>query len=231
MSKKRILVIDDDPRILSSIKEILTEEGFFVITAASSDEALYKTKRSTPDLIILDIMLPEMSGWDVCRVLKGDERTQSVPVLMISGTSVKSKDRETGLNLGADDYIIKPFHANELVARIRAILRRVKPESVRPSCLSAGDIRMDIERRAVTVKDKKIKLNKKEFSLLTVLMRERGRVLSKDFLLESIWERERCGKEQVVEITVQRLRKKIGGYGGKIETIHGLGYRLSDENR
>ncbi len=230
--KKRILIVDDNPRILTLIREALEEEGFMVMTAASSNEAVRKAKTSLPELILLDIMLPGIGGWEICRVLKNNIETKSIPIIIMTGTSVHPDDKIRGLEIGAFDYITKPFHSGELVARVKAVLRRreMKGQSRgkkgNGNVLTEKNIIVDVDNHMVQVNRKSVELRPKEFDLLAILLKQKGKVLSRRYLRESIWGREFSDDSRSVDMTVRRLREKLGKTASSIITVQTRGYKF-----
>lgn len=233
--KKRILIVDDDLRIIALIKESLEEEGFMVIAAMNSDEAVEKTLASLPDLILLDIVLPGMDGWKICRILKDNIRTRNIPIVIMTGTSVNPEDKIRGLEIGAFDYITKPFHSGELIARVKAVLRRgemqkeSKGRSGNEGVLTAKSITVDPDRRTVRVNKKHVKLRPKELDLLISLLKQKGKVLSRRFLTETVWGIEFSDNSRTVDMTVRRLREKLGKSADSIVTIQTRGYKYLEK--
>ena len=219
----KILVVDDDDKLRALIARALSEEGHVVESTADAEEAIYLAGETSYDAIVLDWMLPGRSGLDVCR----DMRTKGhwTPVLMLTAKDAL-EDRVTGLDAGADDYLVKPFAFSELTARLRALVRRGSVP--RPVELQAGDIRLDPATRAVSVGSTEISLTPKEFSLLEYLMRHKGRVLTRVSLIEHVWDFAYDGASNVVDVYVGYLRKKLGPEGDRLETIRGIGYRLKE---
>ena len=227
----RILVVEDDPDITALIAYQLTREGLRVETAASGSEALESISRDVPNLIVLDRMLPEISGDDVLKRLRSEPRTAAIPVLVLTAKR-EQQERIEGLELGADDYLTKPFSPQELVLRVQAILRRSEAFGVKAGgrVLRAGPIRMDVESHQVSVEGEEVNLTPTEFRLLQVLMDRRGRTQSRHQLLEEAWDVESRIADQIhtrtVDMHVRRLRGKLGPVGDWIETMRGFGYRL-----
>ncbi|MGB9681771.1 MAG: response regulator [bacterium] len=224
---EKILVVDDEKPIVDSIKITLHKEGFDVITSYDGEDALEKAKKENPDLIILDIMLPKLSGLEVCRIIR---RTSNVPIIMLTAKG-EDMDRVVGLELGADDYISKPFSMRELVARIKAVLRRAKI-SVTPKAIERiefGDIVVDIKGRIVTKNGIPIELSPKEFDLLVTLAENEGRVMSREYLLSHVWGDDYYGDERTVDVHIRWLREKLEGDSSNpkyIQTVRGIGYIL-----
>ncbi len=227
MIKKRILVLDDDKDILNLICELLRTEGYSVLTATSGKEGLKKIEDSVPDMLILDLNLPDMDGFEVCRVLRKEKRTKEIPIIMLTVKSAEAS-RVAGLEIGADDYVIKPFSQKELLARIKALFRRVGYEKAEEKpYLEVGSIRLDLHKHLLYVKGKAVDLTPMEFNLLYTLIKKKGQVLTRGFLTESVWGYEYFGSTRTVDVHIGRLRKKLGSFGDKIQTVEGVGYILN----
>jgi len=230
-SVPRVLVAEDEPDIAALIAYQLTREGFRVETAGSGSEALDAVGREIPDLVVLDRMLPDLSGDEVLRQLKSEPATANIPVLVLTAKR-EQEDRIQGLELGADDYLTKPFSPRELVLRAQAILRRVQESGVTSGgrILRAGPIRIDIGSHQATLDGEEMKLTPTEFRLLQALMERRGRTQSRKQLLEKAWEVDSGASDRIqtrtVDMHVRRLRSKLGEAGDWIQTIRGFGYRL-----
>ena len=226
MSKK-ILVIDDEKNIRDLIKFNLESEGYNIVMAADGKEGLDKVDSST-DLIVLDLMLPEMDGLTFCKKIRNHNEYSSIPIIMLTAKG-EEVDKILGLEMGADDYMTKPFSPRELVARIKAIFRRIKEfkedsEKLKDEIIEAGKLKLDIPRHEVIYGNEKIILTPKEFELLRYLIINQGRVLSRDLLLEKIWGYEYAGDTRTVDVHIRRLRKKIEA--DYIETVRGVGYKF-----
>ncbi len=224
-----VLIVEDEPDIRNLIVHHLTRDGFRCRTAATGAEALTRVRAAVPDLVVLDLMLPEMSGLEVCRRLRGDAATAAVPIIMLTAKA-DEVDRIVGLELGADDYVAKPFSPKELVARVRAVLRRARPgETGRP--LSAGTVSLDAARHVVTVDGRPVELTPKEFDLLRALLEAAGRVLSREHLLNRVWGYSRADEieSRTVDVHIRRLRAKLGAEERRITTVKGVGYRFEAE--
>ena len=187
-------------------------------------------KKERPSLIILDLMLPEMDGKDVCRALKADPNTQSIPILMLTAKA-EEVDRVIGFELGADDYVTKPFSPRELVLRVKAIQRRKEIPDERDKTILVGDLLIDIDRHQVSVKKKSISLTSTEFKLLVELITNKGRVQTRERLLDKVWGYTYEGYARTVDTHIRRLREKLGSFGDSIETIRGVGYRFREEDK
>jgi len=199
-----------------------------VLTALDGPSGLEKAKKERPGLIILDLMLPEMDGKEVCRALKTDSNTQSIPILMLTAKA-DEVDRVIGLELGADDYVTKPFSPRELILRVKAILRRKEAPVEREKTIQVGDLLVDIDRHQVSVKKKSISLTSTEFKLLVELITNKGRVQTRERLLDKVWGYTYEGYARTVDTHIRRLREKLGPLGNAIETIRGVGYRFQEE--
>ena len=227
----RVLVVEDEPDIAALIAYQLTREGFRVETAGNGPEALDAVGREVPDLVVLDRMLPGLSGDEVLARLKAEAATSGVPVLVLTAKR-EQEDRIEGLELGADDYLTKPFSPRELVLRARAILRRVQEVGGASGgrILRAGPLRLDVEAHRTSIDDEELSLTPTEFRLLQALMERRGRTQSRKQLLEKAWDVESGVSDRIqtrtVDMHVRRLRSKLGDVGGWIETVRGFGYRL-----
>ena len=219
---KTILVVDDERNIVDLVRLYLDKEGFAVVTARDGREALQLHERHDPDLVVLDLMLPEIDGLEVTRELR---RRGDTPILMLTARS-DDVDRIVGLELGADDYLTKPFNPRELVARVRAILRRTDVTTRGGRPIEIGVLRVDPRRRAAYVGSRRLELRPREFDLLAALAREPGVVLTRDGLLESVWGTDFPGETRTVDVHVAAVRAKLGDDGPPIETIRGVGYRL-----
>jgi len=222
-----ILVVDDEEPIQELLKFNLEKEGYEVITADDGPEALKTIEEKHPDLVVLDIMLPGMNGLEVCTQLRMNPRFSDLPVIMLTAKG-EEIDKVLGLEIGADDYITKPFSPRELLARIRARLRRLKPAEGGNELLR-GDLRMDLERFSVSIRGEYVELTPKEFELLRVLAAHPGKVYSRDELLERVWGYEYTGDTRTVDVHVRHLRQKVEKDPSNpeyIETLRGIGYRL-----
>lgn len=229
MSLRKILVVEDDATLLDVLKYNLEKEGYLVITAADGAQALESARAERPDLIILDIMLPGLSGFEVCRILR---KEMIVPILMLTAKT-EEVDKIVGLEIGADDYMTKPFSMRELLARIRAMLRRAEIGRLEPAGdqqrLKAGDLEIDVARHQVFLGGTKTELSPKEFDLLAFLARHRGFVFSREQLLEKVWGYDYTGDARTVDVHVRWLRQKIESdpaHPKRLVTVRGAGYKL-----
>ena len=222
-----ILVVDDEPDIVALVAYHLAKAGYRVSTAATGADALEASRRERPSLVVLDLMLPGLSGFDVLERLRADEATRDVAVLMLTARR-EEPDRIRGLSLGADDYLTKPFSPQELVLRIAAILRRVAAPAPAAAAdvLQLGALRIDRAAHRVSVDGADVELTPTEFKLLLLLAERRGRVQARSHLLETVWEAAPDIQTRTVDMHIQRLRNKLGTAGDLIETVRGFGYRL-----
>ena len=221
----RILVVDDEPSVSDLLAYNLRKAHYEVSLAADGKTALRLASEFRPDLILLDLMIPEVDGLDVCRELR---KTSAVPIIMITARGEET-DRVVGLELGADDYVVKPFSVRELMARVKAVLRRVENHTEGSGALRAGSLRLDAETRAAFVNDASLELTRLEFDLLHRLLLNRGRVLTRERLLEQAWGYEYVGDTRAVDSAVKRLRAKLRAASPEadcIESARGLGYRI-----
>ncbi|HEX6330495.1 MAG TPA: response regulator transcription factor [Actinomycetota bacterium] len=225
----RILVVEDEESLADSVRYNLEREGYGVSVAADGRRALDRFRSERPALVILDLMLPEMSGLDVCRAIRAES---DVPIIMVTAKDSEA-DKVTGLELGADDYVTKPFSMRELVSRVRANLRRVRPTAthVPEEVLSGGPVRMDVGRHEVAVRGESVALPPKEFELLETLLRRKGRLLTRDFLIEQVWGADYYGDTRTLDVHVKRLRRKLEldpHRPAHLLTVRGLGYKFVD---
>ena len=230
MPSDTILAVDDEVHILELISFNLKAAGYHVVTALTGEEALKRCEVEKPSLVLLDIMLPGIDGLEVCRRLKGDRTTSNIPIIMLTAKG-DEVDKILGLELGADDYITKPFSVRELAARVKSLLRRVAPQQEsEPQTLRAGDIMIDITNYEAFKGGEKLSLTLKEFELLKVLVLSDGKVLTRDFLLDRIWGYEYYGETRTVDVHIRHLRQKLGEEP-YIETVRGVGYRFVDREQ
>lgn len=222
----KVLLVEDEPAQREVLSYNLQAEGFDVVTAADGDEAMLLVDEEVPDIIVLDWMLPGISGIEICRRLKSKSQTRAIPVLMLSARS-EEVDRVRGLETGADDYVVKPYSVLELMARVRAQLRRVRPASVGQQ-LEYEDIMLDAETHRVTRGSEALKLGPTEFRLLSTFMEKPGRVWSREQLLDRVWGRDIYVDSRTVDVHVGRLRKALCAKGGEdpLRTVRGAGYAL-----
>jgi len=225
----RILIVDDEPAIVELAQLYLQKDGFDTVVAADGIQALVQVKKTQPDLVVLDLMLPELDGWEVCKRLQAET---SIPVIMLTARS-DDVDKIVGLELGADDYITKPFNPRELVARVKAVLRRARgarDAGGDGDILHLGGVTIDAQRRIVTLGDAPVSLRSKEFDLLLTLARHPGIVLSREQLLDQVWGYDYAGGTRTVDVHISGLRQKLAGSQVQIETVWGIGYKLMVED-
>lgn len=222
--KQKILVVDDDSDIRRLVETVLEREGFIVESAASAAEFFKTLLQFKPALVVLDLQLPDEDGFGILKKLRANPATVNLPVVMLTVQSVDSY-KIAGLEIGADDYIVKPFNQGEMVARLRAVLRRSKPKEPKISIIVDGDIKLYMDQHRLEIDKKPVDLSPKEFDLLAALMRAKNNVLTRDVLCESVWGHELVGNTRTVDVHVGRLRRKMGAYEKKIETVERLGYR------
>lgn len=221
----RVLVVEDDSDIADLIRRYLQKGGFEVDVRASGRDALGVIASQPPDVLVLDVMLPQVSGLDICRTVRASEKTASLPIIMVTARADEA-ERIAGLDLGADDYIGKPFSPGELVARVRALLRRTSRTAPSDAAVTYGPLVMDSAQHTVAVGGEPIMLTAKEFLLLQYLLRNRGRVLSRDVLLTDVWGYKYTGGTRTVDVHVRRLREKLPLLESALVTVKQFGYRL-----
>jgi two-component system, OmpR family, alkaline phosphatase synthesis response regulator PhoP len=222
----KVLVVDDEKDITALVAYHLEREGFHVLQAHDGLQALELITREPPSLLVLDLMLPHLSGLDLCRRLRKEPKTARLPILMLTAKAEEA-DKVLGLELGGDDYLTKPFGPRELVARVKALIRRSE-ELQSEEVMKAGSLQIDFGRYAVAVRNRPIELTAKEFDLLKALILAKGRVLTRDYLLERVWGYERASEieSRTVDVHVRRLREKLGLEAKRIVTVKGVGYRF-----
>ena len=223
----RILIVEDDPDIAELVGRYLDKAGFITDRVASGREALTAIAARPPDLLVLDLMLPHVDGLEVCRVLRANETTAAIPIIMLTARAEES-ERIVGLELGADDYLAKPFRPNELVARVRALLRRAHRAAPPAKTLAYGPIALDAERHLVLCGGRDVTLTAKEFLLLEYLLQHQGRVLSRDVLLTDVWGYRYTGGTRTVDVHIRRLREKLPVLADSLVTVKQFGYKLAD---
>ena len=227
-SRAKILVVDDEPDALEILGFKLKEAGYTPILAKDGARALTAARDERPALIVLDLMLPEVDGLEVCKILRRDPTTAAIPILMLTARAAEM-DRVIGLELGADDYVTKPFSPRELVLRIRKLLARTKAADEPAALLRLGELEIDVPRHSVTIAGKAVSLTATEFKLLEILARRRGRVQTRERLLQDVWGYENPIDSRTVDTHMRRLREKIGDVARFLETIRGVGYRFRAE--
>ena len=224
--RSKILVVDDEPEAVELVEFNLKQAGYDVLTALDGAEALTKARTKSPNLIVLDLMLPEMSGLEVCQTLRRDPATARIPIIMLTARAAEI-DRVLGLELGADDYLTKPFSPRELVLRVKKILQRgatTAPEAA--DTLRCGELLIDVPRHTLSVRGKAIELTATEFKLVTILAQRRGRVQSREQLLRDVWEYNNLVDTRTVDTHMRRLREKLGPAAKHLDTVRGVGYRF-----
>ena len=227
MSSSSVLVVEDEPDLAELVRFHLSQAGFEVELAPTGRAGLEALRRRRPSLVILDLMLPDLSGTEVCRELRSDARLRDLPVLMLTAKA-EEVDRVVGFELGADDYVTKPFSPRELALRVRAILRRAEGQPTAASVMRRGGLALDAERHRCTVEGEPVDLTAKEFRLLEVLMSRPGRVMSRQRLLDDVWGTDITVTERTIDTHLKRLREKLGPAGDAIETVRVVGYRFSE---
>jgi two-component system alkaline phosphatase synthesis response regulator PhoP len=229
MSKETILIVEDEADLAEVVAYNLEREGYTILRAASGEDGLKLAVNKQPALILLDLMLPGMGGLDVCRLLKSDEKTRRIPVIMMTARS-EDVDVVTGLELGADDYVTKPFSPRVLTARVRTALRRRKvQDEEKETIIEAGDLRLDVTRHQANVVGQRIDLTATEFELLVVLARRPGWVFSRSQLIDSLRDGQHVITDRAIDVQIANIRKKLGVVGGLVETVRGVGYRMKGE--
>ena len=224
---EKILIVDDEPNILELLEFNLTKEGFDVVRADTGEMAVRLLEDEKPGLVLLDQMLPGIDGLGVLKKIRATDDYADIPVIMVTAKS-EEIDKIIGLELGADDYVTKPFSVRELVARVKAHLRRVKrTDTSAPPVQQYKALKVDASNYKAHIGDKELKLTLKEFELLSMLMANKSQVLTRDAILNKIWGYEYFGETRTVDVHITNLRKKIGEYGGDIETVRGVGYRFN----
>jgi len=221
----KVLVVDDEPDAVELVSFNLKAAGYEVVTADDGNEAIKRARQHSPDLVLLDVMLPEVDGLEVCKLLRRDPVTSGVPIIMLTARAAEI-DRVLGLELGADDYMTKPFSPRELVLRVKNLLKRRQSVDEKLETLSIGDLSIDVPRHLVTVAKKRIDLTATEFKLLTTLATRRGRVQSREQLLRDVWEYDNIIDTRTVDTHMRRLREKLGGACRYLDTVRGVGYRF-----
>ena len=229
MDPTRILVVEDDPDIAELVVRYARKAGYAADHVVSGRDAIAAITERVPDLIVLDLMLPHVDGLDVCRAVRSNDKTAAVPIIMLTARADES-ERIVGLELGADDYLAKPFSPNELVARMRALLRRAQRQAAAEGArVTYGAIAVDTDRHTVSVNDTLVSLTAKEFLLLEYLLKHRGRVLSRDVLLTDVWGYKYTGGTRTVDVHVRRLREKLPALEDALVTIKQFGYKLLEQ--
>lgn len=232
MSRGKILIIEDEKDIVRMLEYNLSREGFKVVSALDGRKGLEAARRERPDLLLLDVMLPGIDGLEICKELKGDKKTAGMPIIMLTARAQET-DKVVGLEIGSDDYITKPFSVKELVARVKAVLRRGKGHELCEDVFQTGNLSIDFSRIQVSVNGRPADLTAKEFELLKVLAAAKGRVLSRDILLDTVWGLDSSMDIQTrtVDVHIRTLRKKLKGEACRIVTVKNYGYRFEPDAR
>ena len=225
--KPTILIVDDEPDVVDLLEFNLRGAGFEVATAETGSQALKKARESIPDLILLDLMLPEIDGLEVCKLLRRDPQTSDVPIIMLTAKA-SELDRVLGLELGADDYVTKPFSPRELILRVKGLLRRRAGPDDPTELFRVGKLVIDLPKHSVSISGREIDLTATEFKLLALLVQRRGRVQSREKLLQDVWEYDAAIDTRTVDTHMRRLREKLGTEAGLLETVRGVGYRFGE---
>ena len=227
----KILIVEDERDIADLLRYNLQKAGFKTDYVRNGADALQRAIEKTPDLILLDLMLPEVDGMIVCRLLKNDPRTKNIPIVMVTAKT-EEKDRVAGLELGADDYIIKPFSPREVVLRVSAVLRRIQigKQTENTKRIETHGVTIDLDKHQVLTQSGPIDLTATEFKLITLFAQSPGRVFTRDILMDVIWGQDYYGIDRTVDTHVSRLRRKLGQFGKHIETVHGVGYRFKESS-
>jgi two-component system phosphate regulon response regulator PhoB len=223
----RVLIVEDEPDLAELVRFHLTKAGFATEVTHSGRAGLEAIRRARPALVVLDLMLPDVSGTDVCREVRADAKLRDLPILMLTARA-EEVDRVVGFELGADDYVTKPFSPRELVLRVRAILRRSEGEPQKGVVLQRGGLLLDLERHRCTASGAEVELTAKEFRLLEMLMSRPGHVMTRQRLLDDVWGSDITVTERTIDTHLKRLREKLGAAGESIETVRGVGYRLAE---
>lgn len=228
---EKVLIIDDEEHIVELIKYNLEASGFTTFEAYNGNDGLKTAKKEVPDLILLDLMLPGIDGLEVCKRIRNDDKLKNVPIIMLTAKS-EEIDKILGLELGADDYITKPFSVRELNARVKAVLRRINPVEEENEVFTFADVEIDYSKHEIKKKGVKVDLTLKEFELLDILVKNKGKVLTRDLLLDKIWGYEYVGETRTVDVHIRHLRQKLEEDDKNpkfIETVRGIGYRFNND--
>lgn len=229
MTKEKLLIIEDDKHISKLVKYNAEKAGYDCAVVQDGGEGLDLLSRLGADLVILDLMLPKMDGFEVCRLIKENPKLKNIPIIMLTAKG-EEVDRIVGLELGADDYVVKPFSPRELILRVKAILKRGKIEESPKEVIKRGSLVIDLPKHRVTVNNKEVELTPIEFKLLVTLIERKGRIQSRDQLLSDVWDMHADVFTRTVDTHIKRLREKLGKTAGQIETVRGLGYRFKEED-
>lgn len=224
ITKGTILVIDDEPDLVELVQFNLNKEGYEIIVAQDGRSGLEIALKLVPNLVVLDLMMPEMDGLEVCRQLRSDPRTRQIPIIMLTAKAAEA-DRIVGLELGADDYLTKPFSPRELVARVRALLRRASSSQESPKVIRQGELLIDLTRHEVSYQGKGVTLTPTEFRILHFMVARPGRVLSRDQIIDAAVGNEMAVFDRTIDVHIAAIRRKLGAAGDRVETIRGFGYK------
>ncbi len=227
MTRETILIVEDEKDIAGLIAHHMEAAGFKVVVAHDGATAFKEMKKRLPDLILLDLMLPDMDGTEICKILKQKEATRNIPIIMVTAKS-EEVDRIVGLELGADDYVVKPFSTRELSLRVKGILKRLKGVKEEQKVLKHGELALDVDAHVVSIAGKRLDLTLTEFKLLKELLLNRDRVRSRETLLNNVWGYTFEGYNRTVDTHIQRLRHKLGSHGKMIATVRGIGYMIKE---
>ena len=227
MTKDTVLIVEDDEDILNLLDYNFQNAGFATVAMRNGQEAMNAIRRQRPDLVLLDIMLPGLDGFEVCKQVKRDPKLSQIPVIMLTARG-EEVDRIVGLELGADDYVVKPFSPRELILRARAVLKRAGPEAPAKQVLRRDGLSVDLDAHRAESNGREMELTATEFKLLAELFKSQGRVLTRDQLLNTVWGYEFEGYARTVDTHVRRLRQKLGPHADLVETVRGVGYRFKD---
>lgn len=224
----KVLIVEDDAVSAELARSVLEKNGYKVSVTATAEDALKRVSSSPPDVVILDLQLPGMSGMRFCKIVKEDAKTASLPIIMLT-TQNRESQKVEGLDTGADDYITKPYSPKELIARVAALLRRVERQGAPRSVLQAGKLELDLEAHKVTLNGKPLTLRPKEYDLLALFLKSKGRLLLYNFIAEAVWGDDRIATRQDIKFWISQLRDKLGPMGTRIETVINQGYRFSED--
>ena len=223
--KQKILIVDSDRKSVEVLKKIFSRNNFTAISASGAEQAMSKIKEFKPDLALLDVDLPGISGYDLCRIIKKENAMNNIPIIMIAGRAVDVREKVEGLQAGADDFLVKPYAVEELIARVHAVIRRYHLNEAEAELIEKGPVRLNLADLSVRVSGKNIDLRPKEFDLLYLLMKKAGRVLDRPYILEAVWGYEYVGTNRTVDVHIRRLREKLGKNAAEyIQTIESKGY-------
>jgi two-component system alkaline phosphatase synthesis response regulator PhoP len=226
VNRKKILVVDDDIQLCQLVCDILEEHGYTAVSGNNTDQGFKKLTESRPDLLILDVWMPTIGGFEFCRQVRQNPEYKGLPVMMLT-VQDKEMDKVMGLEMGADDYVTKPFSQKELLARVKALLRRYEGSGAAGGVLlSTGNLQVDVTRHLVRVKSRVVPMTPKEFDLLVILLQNRRKAMSRQSLLTTVWGYEAPGNTGTIDVHIRHLRRKLGAHGDKIKTVLGFGYRL-----